>query len=85
MDRGIFSQGDTYHIRVKGAFVHFVADWFNNITIIPEKNDETLLVGSFIDQPALRGFLDQLWNLNMTVISVERMEREYPPEERRKE
>ena len=54
---------------------HF-ADWLNNLTILPQVNGETLLIGTFTDQPALRGFLDQLWNLNVTVITVERIEDE---------
>jgi hypothetical protein len=33
----------------------------------------TVLVSPFADQAALRGFLDQLWNLNFTVISIEKV------------
>jgi hypothetical protein len=66
-----------YRIRLKGALDRSVADWFGDITVIPQENGETLLVGQFVDQPALRGFLDQLWNLNFTVLSVERIENEY--------
>lgn len=51
-----------------------MTDWFGDITVKPEANGETLLIGEFPDQPALRGFLDQLWNLNFTVLSVDRVE-----------
>ena len=61
----------TYWIRLKGVLDHPIADWFGDITIIPQENGETLLVGKFADQPALRGLLDQLWNLNLTILSVE--------------
>jgi hypothetical protein len=67
---------NTYRIRVKETMDHHFADWLENLTYIPQENGETLLIGSFIDQPALRGFLEQLWNLNITVISVERIENE---------
>jgi hypothetical protein len=67
---------NTYQIRVKEIIDHNFADWLDNLTLIPQENGETLLIGSFTDQSALRGFLDQLWNLNITVISVERIENE---------
>jgi hypothetical protein len=62
-----------YQIRVKGALGPSVIHWFGDITIIPQENGETLLAGPFADQAALRGFLDQLWNLNFTILSVERI------------
>jgi len=31
------------------------------------------LIGKFTDQAALRGFLDSLWNLNFSIISVEKI------------
>ena len=51
-----------------------MTDWLGDITVIPEENSETLLICEFPDQSALRGFLDQLWNLNFTVVSVNRVE-----------
>jgi hypothetical protein len=69
-------QSNTYRIRVKETLDRPFADWLGNLTFIPQESGETLLVGSFTDQPALRGFLDQLWNLNITVITVERIENE---------
>jgi len=76
MDRKDANQPITYRIRVKGTLDRHFADWLGDLTLIPQENGETLLVGSFTDQPALRGFLDQLWNLNITVITVERIENE---------
>lgn len=67
---------NTYRIRVKESLDHHFFDWLGDLTFIPQENGETVLVGSFADQPALRGFLDQLWNLNITVITVERIENE---------
>ena len=66
--------GNTYRIRLQGALNSPTTDWFGDITIIPQENDETLLVGQFADQSALRGLLDQLWNLNFTILSLEKIE-----------
>jgi hypothetical protein len=67
---------DTYRIRIKETLDRHFDDWLGEVEVIPQGNGETLLVSSFTDQPALRGFLDQLWNLNITVITVERIENE---------
>ena len=64
-------QGNTYRIRVKGTLGHRIMDWFGDLTITLLQNGETMLVGQFTDQSALRGFLDQLWDLNLTVLSIE--------------
>lgn len=76
MDQKRIEKGTTYRIRVKGKLAYSARDWFGNLTIIPQENGDTLLVGVFVDQSALRGFLDQLWNLNFTILSIERVENE---------
>ena len=74
MGRKRIEHRSTYRIRLKGALSPSISDWFGDITVRPEENGETLLIGEFPDQSALRGFLDQLWNLNFTVVSVDRVE-----------
>ena len=69
-------QSNRYRILVKETLDHPFANWYGDLTIMPGENGETLLIGSFADQPALRGFLEQLWNLNITVITIERIENE---------
>ena len=69
-------QPSKYRIRVKETLDRHFDAWLDDLTFIPQENGETLLIGLFTDQPALRGFLDQLWNLNITVITVERIENE---------
>jgi hypothetical protein len=76
MDQNTPNQQNTYRIRVKETLEHYFTDWLGSLSLIPQENGETLIVGSFSDQPALRGFLEQLWNLNITVINVERIENE---------
>lgn len=76
MDQNQTYQSNIYRILVKETLDHCITDWYGDLTIIPQGSGETLLIGSFTDQPALRGFLEQLWNLNITVITVERLENE---------
>jgi hypothetical protein len=76
MDQHVSGQKDTYRIRVKETLDDSFTSWMGDLTLVRQENGDTLLIGSFADQPALRGFLDQLWNLNITVITVERIENE---------
>ncbi len=69
--------GNMYRVRIEGALDRPITDWFGGITVIPQESGETLLEGQFVDQPALRGLLDQLWNLNFTILSFERFENEH--------
>jgi hypothetical protein len=78
MNENKTSPKNTYRIRIKGVPNHSLTDWLADVQVIPQEQGETLLVGQFADQPALRGLLDQLWNLNYTVLSVERIENERP-------
>jgi len=78
MDQTSIAQKTTYHIRLKEVLDRSKIDWFGDISITPQENGETLLVGQFADQSALRGFMNQLWNLNFTVLYMERIENEHP-------
>jgi hypothetical protein len=73
---------NTYQIKVKENLEPSASDWFGSVTITPLEDGGTLLVGTFSDQPALRGFLDQLWNLNFTILAVERIDDERLESER---
>jgi hypothetical protein len=71
-------QGNTYRIKVKETLNPGSMNWFGDMTITPQENGATLLSARFADQPALRGFLDQLWNRNFTILYLERIENEHP-------
>ncbi len=64
-----------YRIRIKGMINFSAIDWFGGLSSLPTEKDETVLVGEFADQAALRGLLEQLWNLNYTLLSVEQIEK----------
>jgi hypothetical protein len=76
MDHQKPNQESRYSIRIEGVLNHSIPGWLDSITIIPRENGETELTGSFTDQAALRGFVNQLWNLNFTVLTIERIEKD---------
>ena len=67
-----------YEIRVKGVMSGRWTSWFEGLTLKIEETSDgsqlTKLSGRLIDQAELRGILIKLWNLNMTVLSVTRLE-----------
>jgi hypothetical protein len=73
MNHKKLNHAQTYRIKLQGTLDPGSMDWFGDIIVIPQENGETVLVGRIRDQAALRGFLDQLWNLNLTVLAVERI------------
>jgi hypothetical protein len=76
MEKNESCQSNTYRILVNETLDRHFTDWYGDLTILPQEKGKTILIGRFTDQPALRGFLEQLWNRNITVINVERLENE---------
>jgi hypothetical protein len=71
--------GNTYQIKIKEKVDTGLIAWLGGLTISSVEDNGTLLAGVFPNQAALRGFLDRLWNLNLTVLSVERTRNEENP------
>jgi hypothetical protein len=67
-----------YQIRVQGRLHKRRSDWFEGMTMgLETASDDTLittLTGAVADQARLRGILSKLWDLNLTLISVVRIE-----------
>lgn len=63
-----------YCIKVQGCVDAHWSDWFNGLTLTVELDSEpapcTTLTGLVPDQAALRGVLNKLWDMNLTLISV---------------
>jgi hypothetical protein len=63
-----------YEITVKGTLDSRWSDWFSGMTLTVEARGDgrlrTRLSGRVSDQAALRGMLNKLWDLNLTLISV---------------
>ncbi|MFC1936043.1 hypothetical protein ACFLYP_00090 [Chloroflexota bacterium] len=71
-------QSQTYRITFQGKLDESWQNWFPNFSLSSEKDahGETLttLIGEVVDQAALRGILIKLWDLNLTLVSFERVE-----------
>jgi hypothetical protein len=72
------TEQDRYQIRVQGWIGERWAKWFDGMTLIYESTEDdspiTTLTGPVVDQAALRGFLTRIWDLNLALISVTRVE-----------
>ena len=63
-----------YAIRVKGHLDQRWSAWFDGMTITHVENGDTIISGSLLDQAALHSLLVKVYNLNLTLISVSRIE-----------
>jgi hypothetical protein len=61
-----------YRIRLKGCLDEKWSDWFEQMAIA-SKGAETILTGPVTDQAALHGILIRIRDLNLTLLSVERL------------
>lgn len=68
------AQPGFYEIRVKGHLASRWSEWFAGLTMVHTESGETILSGPIEDQAALHGILDRVRDLNLTLISVNRME-----------
>ena len=66
-----------YCITVQGRVDPHWSEWSSGMTLSAGGPDTTALTGPVADQTALRGVLNRLWDLNLTLISVVRL----PPAE----
>jgi hypothetical protein len=61
-----------YQIKIQGRLDESWTGWLNGMTIT-SGDDITTLTGAVADQSALRGILTRLWDLNLDLISVNRV------------
>lgn len=75
-----------YEIKVCGSLDESWSGWFPGMTIVTSETNLmdriTILKGPVIDQPALRGLICKLWDMNLTLISVRRIESDLLQEKR---
>ena len=62
-----------YQIKIQGRLDESWSGWFSGMSIT-WGDDTTALTGVVADQSALRGILTRLWDLNFSLISVNRVE-----------
>lgn len=77
MDNPIGDKPQRYKIKVQGSLDESWVNWFLGLKITIEKDFDgrpiTNLCGQIIDQSELRGILNKLWDLNLSLLSVERL------------
>jgi len=67
-----------YQLRVRNPISAEWTCWFNGLMISPAGNNETLLSGVLVDQAALHGVLAKIRDLNLELISIQRVEGDNP-------
>jgi hypothetical protein len=68
-----------YEIRIEGSLGKMWSAWFEGMSIQQETapgdgQSITLIAGPVEDQPALHGLLSRIRDLNLTLVSVKRIE-----------
>lgn len=67
----------TYHIVIQGCLDPSWCEWFNGMLVNSHQDISgdmiTTLTGQIPDQPYLRGVLGKIWDLNLSIISVQRI------------
>jgi phage terminase large subunit-like protein len=66
------SEKAVYQIRVQGILDEQWSDWLAGLTITPQVDGSTLLVGPVRDQAALHGLLNKIRDMGLPLLSVER-------------
>jgi hypothetical protein len=62
-----------YQIRVKGHLDETWIDWFSPLAVVNEVNGEATLTGEARDQAELAGVLNRIFDLNLTLLAVNRI------------
>jgi hypothetical protein len=77
-----------FQIIVKGWVKESWSKWLGNLSIDPKLDDHlrqsTILTGKVKDQSALRGLMNQIWDLNLVIISFQQIDTKLDNKRRRK-
>ncbi len=60
-----------YRIRVKGQLGPQWSEWFDDMTITPEPDGDTIISGPVADQPALHALLVKVRDLGLTLVALD--------------
>lgn len=70
-----------YQIIVEGELNESWSDWLGNVKLKKGNQEidtsQTILLSEIPDQAALRGLLNRIWDLNLELISVNRLGKDY--------
>jgi hypothetical protein len=64
---------ECYEICIEGYLASRWTEWFEGLNITQTESGETILSGRVADQAALHGLLAKIRDLNLTLISVNRI------------
>jgi hypothetical protein len=68
------SRDNTFELHVKGQLDESWSDWLEGMEVKLLDNGEMILLGHIQDQAALMGVLNKLYRLNLTLLSVSKVE-----------
>lgn len=73
------NNGGIYEIKIKGFLDEHWGQWFEGMALQRQENMEaepdcTLIIGPVTDQPALHGLLAKIRDLNLTLISMRKLD-----------
>ena len=68
---------DGYEIKIRDHLETYWFEWFKDWSITNLENGEVLLSSATVDQSALHGALNKIWNLNLTLLSVTRVSKNH--------
>ena len=67
-----------FQIIVKGWVKESWSKWLGNLSIDPKFDDHsrqiTIITGKVSDQAALRGLMNQIWDLNLVILSFQQID-----------
>ena len=62
-----------YQIRINGHLDETWITWFSPLVVVNEANGEAILTGPVRDQSELAGLLNRIFDLNLTLLAVNRI------------
>jgi hypothetical protein len=62
-----------YQIRINSHLDETWVNWFAPLVVVNEANGEATLTGEVRDQAELHGLLDRVFDLNLTLLGVNRI------------
>jgi hypothetical protein len=67
------SESLVYQIRIKNHLDETWINWFFPLVVVNEANGEAILIGTVRDQAELHGLLNRVFELNLTLLAVNRI------------
>jgi hypothetical protein len=70
----VAKKSDVYQICVQGYLKANWTEWLQSVQVKHKRNGVTILTGQIIDQSALQGLLDYLFDMGITLLSLKRVD-----------